>query len=217
MKKLALLLLFSNTILFSQNSKDSFNYDESNMEYYYENIHELDSTLKTAQPKITEWIALNFNDSNNVLKFNSNEKTIVKGIFNISYSSAGYPIKSNVEFDMIFSYKDYKYRIQLKDIMVVSQLSPGNEVKVPIASYAPSNMNLESYKEMLVKVRDTLTDKYAIKAYDKMLKNDDQLKATLEQSKNLYNQIYTKVLDECRAIDQSVYNYVLSRKEKDKW
>jgi len=93
-----LLVLFISYQSFSQ----ILNSDENG---YYEVIT-LDSlSKKQIHNKAKEWIALNYKSANDVVQLDTNDKIIVKGVFN--------SIQYNYHHSLIMSFKDNGYRVEL--------------------------------------------------------------------------------------------------------
>ena len=218
MKK-SLLLLFFLSISFAQGqAKELFKLDKESEDYYFENIHQTELDSSKIKDKVTEWIALNFKDSNHVLKLNTADKTIARGLFSISYLSSGHTISSNVSFDLIVSYKQSKYRIQIMSMEVSIPIPGMEDVKTSVYSYAAATGTFEDYKNVIIKAASEVTDKYSKKYYAKTLKDEAGMRAAHETSKALTLSILQKIENRCLSIDTSINNYVLSKSsKKDDW
>lgn len=216
MYKFILVLFFIPVINYSQESP-YFKLDEQVKDYYFENIHEVDSTINI-KSKVLEWIALNFKDSNHVLKLDSSDKTIVKGLFKINYESLGYPIESNVEFDLIVSYKPGRYRLQIMSMRVQTPVTNSNDISTPVYSYVKSNNSFDDYKKIIQSYADNATNKQLKKYYEKTLADEEGMRKSYEDYKTVSFLVLNEIKEECISTDKSIHNYIIIKSDKkDDW
>ena len=74
MKKILLLLVL---IPYFSNGQIQYKDDGS---IYFDKVYQVDLEKEEIKSRVNEWMALNFNDSNNVIKMNTNDKIIANGI-----------------------------------------------------------------------------------------------------------------------------------------
>jgi len=105
MKKFLLLLILIPSVSFSQ---IQYNPDSS---FVFQEVYEVPFSKQEIKTKANEWIALNFNNSNNVIRLNTEDKIILKG--NLG--------KPDIDFDLITEFKDGRYKIIIDNISELSK------------------------------------------------------------------------------------------------
>lgn len=84
---------------------------------FYEKVFDADSLNKSEiKEKVNEWLALNFNDSNNVIKMNSEDKIVSKGIITLPYEYREYRSEYKINFDLITDFKDGRYKVLIDNL-----------------------------------------------------------------------------------------------------
>lgn len=213
MKKLFILLICVS--FFSTQAQDLFKLSDDKKDYYFENIHEVEFDKKTINAKALEWIAMNFNDSNNVIKSKTEDKVIVKGLFDVEYSAAGTTMSSNANFNLIIDFKDKKFRVRVKDITLTDKTY---NTSVPFYSYVLSSTSFEDFKEAYRKQVESQTDKQVKKYMLKALKNEKALKQTYDMAQGVNQSIVSRVKSYCKDLDKELATYVIKGDpDKDKW
>lgn len=107
MKKLLILLIgLTTNVIFSQTiNKEGYGYTE---------IVNVDSLKKVEiYQKLKEWVGISYKSANNVVQLDTEDKIIVKGNFIVGLSNGSISIDMVVVNDLIFSIKDYRYKIDL--------------------------------------------------------------------------------------------------------
>ncbi|WP_340074486.1 DUF4468 domain-containing protein [Leptobacterium sp. I13] len=174
-----------------------------------------DTSKKAIYQKCKEWVAINFKDSNSVIKLDTKDKILVKGLFDINYISNGYPITSNVDFVMSVSFKDGRYKLQMDNFIIVNNVN-GQIVKTPINNYNPS-MSYEEYKERLLKQAEEQTDEFIKKATYKILQNEKQLRKSYDETVEVSKNILGEVKTEIENTFVSLNNYVNKNSDDEDW
>ena len=171
------ILLFLAPFLASAQLKTS---DQGSI--YYEEIVQADSlTQKEIHSKIYQWFAINFNDSNSVIKMNTENKIIGNGNSNFTINSGGYPVPSTLKYSMIIEIKEGRYKILIDNVTnnIQGFSNPVAKNKLTYEEW------LEVYKEQIQGMDDILR-----KASEKLLKNEKHLKETYEMAINVQEQIF---------------------------
>lgn len=206
MKKI-LLILF---IISPFHSYSQIKLDTLNKEVSFEKIYEVAKTKVQIHQLAHEWIAINFKDANEVIKLNTDDKIICKGLFDVEYIANGYSSTYNVYFILETDFKEGKYRLNMNsfemDIM---------DTKIPVGTYF-SNYSFKNYVENIKKEREKAKDKYSKKVYNKMLENEKEMFNTYNESRTAVLLIRKSITKEINSIAQNLFNYI-SKKSDDKW
>lgn len=179
--------------------------DTINKDIIYSEVFELEKSKKEIHQNVFEWIALSYKDANDVIKLNTEDKIITKGLFSMVINSSGYEVPLNIKFIMEISFKDSKYKIDMHSFKIV-----GDYPDVLLFDHY-SNMKFESYIKALEKGRNLAVEKYLIKYYDKILTDKVKLKKSYEDQIKLSGQIIDYSEINIKYIVKSVYEYVLKQ------
>lgn len=110
-----LLILFGVT-----NAKGQVAIDTVNRKMYLDQVINMEGTVKELKEKAFVWVAKTYNNSNFVTRVNTDTKIITKGMFEITgvniFSPPPYKDVENPNYTMELSFKDGKYRLEIKDI-----------------------------------------------------------------------------------------------------
>ena len=206
MKKLVLTILYLPVIMHSQIKKDE------NGIMYFEKVYEVDGNKAEIHSIINEWIAINFNDSNHVIKINTEDKIVNNGIFNTTYNYQGIVVELTNEFDMINEFKDGKYRLILDN--VTYKTPNGDPTKITYSTEGIDKETfLKEYKEMI----DNMEDGYVKKVNQKIIKNEKKFDEHWKKVSLARRLIYDSVTEEIENIATDLNKYVIENLNKDDW
>ena len=121
MKRLLLLLLLQFIAL---NTKAQI--FESNTSSHYE-VVSVSLNKKEIHQKLNEWVAINYKSAQNVVQLNTESKIIVKGNYTIGLKYKTYTPKFRIHNTLSFSIKENKYKIDLTNSVVTSDVSKVSE------------------------------------------------------------------------------------------
>jgi len=204
-------ILFFLAIIFSSFINAQVKIDSLNGKIYLETVHEVDLKKGELKSKANDWIAKNFNNSNYVIKINSEDKILVRGQFKAGayFSSYGATVYSprDVDFILDLKFKDGRYKTEILDITLT-----GAGIQHGFETYF---MDLESYREYSKKMLESY-DGLGKKAGLKRLNNDKKFKKSYDANKKYGAQIIEQVIRKIEDIDKSILVNMNSRK-KDDW
>ena len=199
MKKFLLLLILIPSVSFSQ---IQYNTDSS---FVFQEVYEVQLSKPEIRKKVNEWIALNFNNSNNVIKLNSEDKIIVKG--NLG--------KPDIDFDLITEFKDGRYKILIDNI---------SELDKPLyydILYKDGKMlSFEKYlqfSEELIRSSTDIKEKYIRKVLD----NETAMKSGYFTTEGILKDWYLDqetIKSKIPLMAKSLYSYIQTDiKSADDW
>jgi len=217
MKNLLFIFLFLPTIINAQ-----FEVDTLNQKIYFSKVYEVTKTKKETHQKVNEWIALNFKDATSVIKLNTEDKIIVKGIFNRTYYYMDQPVNTKVHFILECSIRANRYKIDLYDF-TESNIYNGSTIEAPINDFF-KYLTYESYVKETKKVYNEIFSQYKSKSmikelkkeYDKKFNDTIKLKQEFNDAIDGMNTKNNKIKIHSESITNSIYEYV-NKKESDDW
>lgn len=205
------VLLFAVFFTFSITAQN-FKYDEEDLEFYFEKIVPVSISKDSVLELSKEWFALNFNDSNKVIKLTTDDKIIGKASSKINIVSGSASVPATMEYSILVSFKENKYRFQVVDIYIDTGIA-----KNLLYDYH-QGLNFDYYEQTIAASKENTTDKNALKAIDKMLSNDKMMQQTFEVARQANQNMMDQALDNCIRLEQSFYTTVTGQtKENDDW
>ncbi len=112
MKRVLYFLAIIPVISFSQMQTDE------NDNLYFEKVYEVGLSQEKIKSNVNEWVATSFNDANNVIKMNTSDKIIAKGIFNIENVYKGFSSNLEIHYDLITEFKENRYKILIENLII---------------------------------------------------------------------------------------------------
>ncbi|MEI6865794.1 DUF4468 domain-containing protein [Flavicella sp.] len=207
MKKLVLFFLFITASVSAQ-----FKVDYENVKVSFEQVYKVDSlTALSIHKRANEWIALNFNNSKNVIRLDSGSKIIVKGMFQITTDIQGHFVDAPIYFDMITEFKEGKYRLSFVDYVVKTQ---GVSSSIEGHAYIDS---FENHKEQIEKLQSNTTDPYLKRYYKKLLNSEDELRKMYKNGLDASRVVLAAVERETVSLANSLYRYILAPENTGDW
>ncbi len=206
-------LLILGMLLLPVLAQSQIKFDGSNS-LYFENVYDVPETsshlIKSAA---NEWIAINFNDANHVIKMNTDEKIINKGLVKTSYTWTGNLVDLTVEFDMITEFKENRYKLTLNNITYKTRsMDP-----TPI-SWTPEPMTREDYKILLQSLIDDMPEGQGKRLNEKIISNSKKLEDQYNLVMNVRKKLYQAVVPEIEIIAGSLNNYIAKNTtKKEAW
>lgn len=200
MKKVIYFLVFLPLISFSQIQYDS----DGNL--FFEKVYESDQSKQDLKGNINEWVAINFNDANNVIKMNSEDKIITKGTFKLPVTSNGYTYNYDINFDLITDFKEGKYKILFNNIFLKHEQNLNFQMKKDF-------MSLEDYKTV------SLNAAKKIGSYKAMLKliEKDQYLELYNEAKIDYQNNLNKVQNNLEQMASNIEESVENKSKSSEW
>lgn len=84
---------------------------------YYEEVFEVPGMdQETIKYRVNEWIAVSYNDANNVIKMNTDDRIVVNGLFIIQRPYENTFIDHKINYSLISDFKDNKYKLLVNNI-----------------------------------------------------------------------------------------------------
>jgi len=197
MKKFLLLLILIPPVSFSQ---IQYNPDSS---FVFQEVYEVPFSKQEIKTKANEWIALNFNNSNNVIRLNTEDKIILKG--NLG--------KPDIDFDLITEFKDGRYKLIINNI---------SKLERPLDFYQiVKDGKLISFDEYLKFMEDRLKETGIKEKYIKKTLEKKNMDASYLMAKEQYKLIRIKeesLRVQIIEIGKSLFNYFQTDlKSTDDW
>lgn len=184
-----LLLLLLPLVTYGQ-----FSIDSISKECNFSQVYELNLDKTKIHDKSEEWIALNFTDSNEVIKLNNENKIIVKGIFEKDQTVG------TIKFILSISFKDMKYKLDIKEFTTDFNGQP-----IPISGGVYS---FEDYKAEMYKAYESLPTKMAKKYFLKHYLSQEELVKNHKIAES--KKIYTIELIKSKSIAEDLNNFIKS-------
>lgn len=215
MKKILSIIAFVvPTIIYSQ-----FKIDTLNSEAYFSKVYDVELSKEQLHQKSLEWIALNFKDSNEVIKLNTIEKVIAKGFFNIEIFSSGYKLKQKVYSVIEVSFKEAKYKLDFHTFIVHSSIQ-GTTFETPYNQYL-SCLSKESYINYLKlamidnPTKGFVSDKRIIKVYTKILNDPKQIDENMIKGLVFEKQYTNQIKNNVVGLADDLFTYVTQKSSND--
>lgn len=101
------LLLLSVLLIFAYSSAQKIN---KNGDGYFE-VYQTDLTIKEANQKAVEWIAVNYKSAKNVIELDTESKIILKGNFLIDMKVKNLNVNYRVSNTLTISFREGKYKV----------------------------------------------------------------------------------------------------------
>jgi len=200
MKKLLPILLLFFTSIYTQ---AQVKYNESGA-LYFEEVYEAPNQSKEEIHKaVNEWIALNFKDANHVIKLNTEDKIINKGLVKSSYNVNGINSDITIEFDMISEFKDGRYKILIDDLNYRVPSGESNPI-----SWTDERMSKEEFKIFYIDLINKMDNGQVKKFNQKILENENKFNTHYELVTGVRVNLYNAVVGEIEPILISIKNYV---------
>ncbi|WP_228853279.1 DUF4468 domain-containing protein [Aegicerativicinus sediminis] len=138
-------------------------YYDDNGSFHYREVFELEGkSQEQLYNSVKKWIAVNFNDANNVIKMDSKDQIIVKGLTSIQNKG-----EVKVDFTLDIAFKEGRYKLEMYDLDANFTVSPQYPtVKVPTIN--PDVYTVEDYKKQFIQTTIAAggTEKMAMKSID---------------------------------------------------
>lgn len=181
---------------------------------YYERVFEVDSMKqKTIAAAVKEWVALSFNNSNNVIKLSTDDKLIVKGISSVYERYQNTIADGKIEFDLIAEFKDNKYRLQISRINYRKEVLDNY---YPV-TYYPAEQTAEEFKKVMEVAVDNMSDGALKKEKQRILKNPDKYFNYYRSFMDDWRSIHNAAANEASSMAGSIYKKVIEFKDKKDW
>lgn len=207
MRKVTLILLFVSTSVLGQLSTNETD------DLVYRKIFEIEKTKEQIKESANKWIAINFNDANNVIKHSTDESIIVKGTFDYLFDYGGFNMKETAHFTMDIAFKESRYKLEFYDFSNSSEVLKG--MKIPIQ--LDLNMTFEDYFNRRQQNTEAMKESSAKRKSLRELENKDQLKEDYEDYMESSQQTFDKINDKVTSIETSLFEFIKSNKTKDDW
>ncbi|MDV7187624.1 hypothetical protein R3X25_10060 [Lutibacter sp. TH_r2] len=216
MKKLLLIIVFVFPfIIYSQ-----FKIDTLNSEGSFSKVYDIKLSKEQLHQKALEWIAINFKDSNEVIKLNTKEKVIAKGYFDIDIISNGYKFKQKVYSIIEVAFKESKYKLDFHTFIIETSIQ-GKIIKTPY-NQSLACLNRDSYISFLKQVINVnptnglVSDKKIRKTYTKILNSPKLIDEYMEKGLIFEKQYTTQIKNNVEGLAEHMFSYI-SKKSKDDW
>ncbi len=166
----------------------------SDSTFYFESVYKVELNKQEIRNKTNEWIALNFKNSNNVIKMNSEDKIIAKGNLD----------SPDKDFDLIIEFKEDRYKILIDNIQKFDK-------PVDYDIYY-KNGKMVDYDEYLKLMPETLRSMGAEeKIIKKAINNESIMKIGYNSTKLDYENWHLKnqsIKSKLSNIANSLYSYI---------
>ena len=174
---------------------------------YYEEVVQADSLSKQEiHSKVNEWFSVSFNDSNSVIKMNTESKIIGNGnsSFSVQFNMSQIPYR--LEYSITVDFKDERYKILINNIY-----SKANGFESPIAKTEMSYKEwLSAYKKQIEEM-----DPDTKKLIEKQLSKEKVMRQTYQASVDVQKKVYNQAVYEITNIVESLKSHVRSNQNND--
>jgi hypothetical protein len=192
--------------------QSQFKVDSISKEVSFINIRQVEANNEIIHNKVQEWIAINYNESNEVVQLNTTHKIILKGQFAFEYTTdydgKVYSRNSQAYYTMNLTFKDNKYRV----IIVFNKLNIGNNIE-PISSIFISSK--EDFKRVVIKNSEDMEIVEARESFLNMFFKD--LDGRYKSNVNSTTDLLGKFEQFCQAISIELYKFVSNEIKSDDW
>ncbi len=168
----------------------------------YKEVFEVDLTKSQIKEQVNKWFALNFKNSNYVIKHSSDDSTIGKGVFNVT-----------IDFTIDVTFKNGRYKLEIYGFQQTTNLS-GLDTTTPVIYYY--NYTYEQYINLSRSAFEGLDDSYGKKYLLKRLNNEKKSREDYNVQKKNMDLTSEGILSKTESIAQSLFKSVKSNK-KDDW
>lgn len=200
MKRVLIILIILPLVSFSQ-----IQVDENN-NIFFEQVYEINLSKEEIKSNVNEWMATNFNDANNVIKMNTSDKIIAKGLFLIPNVYKGYTSNLEIHYDLITDFKEDRYKVLIQNLEITN-IYGGD---MPISK---DFMSMDEYKLYSLKVANKMS---TTKAMKKIMESDKYLEL-YNQSKEMYSKNLQDIEIRLVGIAGDINKTVHSNLEKSDW
>ena len=178
---------------------------------YYQEIFEFEGKTHQAIKDLTfEWIAINFNDANHVIKMNTEDKIINKGNIKTSYNWDGIIVDLTNSFDMISEFKDNRLRLTLENITYKTANSGEIEINWDLEP-----ISLDEFKVVMQNLINDMANSPNRKLMIKILNNPDKLEQHYANGIKARRLIYNSVVPAIEGIGKNLANYISNKSDKN--
>ena len=197
MKKIFLIFAFFTTLLCNA----QFSTNNETLELTYKAIFEVKATKNIIKNNTNKWFAKNFKDANSVIKSQTDDGIIGKGVFKISSNINGSNIIYNVNFIIDVAFKDNKYKLEFYNL---ETSITGTDIKTTV--YNLENISKEKYLEISINETTKLGNTEYVEALKKQLSNPDTFNVIFESAKNINKQQIQSIKENIKNLSESLLN-----------
>jgi hypothetical protein len=185
------ITIFLILIHFSTSAQIKYHADST---FYFESVYKVELNKEEIRNKTNEWIALNFKNSNNVIKMNSEDKIIAKGNLD----------SPDKDFDLIIEFKEDRFKILIDNIQKFDK-------PIDYDKYY-KNGKMVDYDEFLKLMPETLRSMGAEeKIIKKAINSELMMKTSYNTTKLDYENWHLKnkgIKSKLSNIANSLYSYI---------
>lgn len=191
MKKILLLLVL---IPYFSNGQIQYKDDGS---IYFDKVYQVDLEKEEIKSSVNEWMALNFNDSDNVIKMNTTDKIIANGIVSVLYDKNKIDQVYRIKFSLITEFKKERYKILINNFSL--------EEGIPNIVIDKELISKEEYKRLTIANAEKLgKTKWA----KKFIERDNKFSDLYEDAKRTNEFVLNVFLNEVKTMAGSLNNHV---------
>mgnify|MGYP001149417283 CR=1 FL=1 len=180
-------------------------YTNENGVFHYRDVVEVDKTQKEIRSIASKWVAINFVDSKEVSRLDTDETIIVKALFYVRRINVG--IEKRMDFTMDLAFKDGRYKIEfygLPDIW--------NHIGLKLPIQDPDQYTVEDFKNNCILAANISGMKKMIQM---KIEKEEWVSKHYKKSKDDMEDSYKQVKNKIDAIAQSLKNTIVSSKKSD--
>lgn len=211
-RKTRILLLTIAAFLFSNVFYSQFKIDTLNAVGEFSQVFEIKGVKKSElHQRTNEWIAINFKDSNETLKLNTEDKIITKGYFNIETVTRGIKVPQKLFFIMEIGFKDERFRVYSHSFAITTVVNNQN-IEIPYSNYLSclEHNNYVAYLNSQLDENNTagyLSNRQIRKAYEKILKNEKSIEESRLNAMIYEKQISSQINLNVNGLAKSLFKY----------
>lgn len=167
--------------------------------------------LKT---KVEKWVAVEFDNNDELIKLSDRENIIIKGSFTRPISSGKYNLSQMYKLTIDIAFKDERMKVEMYDVLLNSEsICPGLELPFIYKTVTLELLKKETleYSEAYAKCGIPYNPKRLRKIIDKMGQKE------VNESQSLYDQHLANIQRGQQVIYDSLIAFLDQEAEKDDW
>lgn len=177
----------------------------------YENIVDVDITKMELRKKTEEWFALTYKNPSEVIQLNNEDKIIGKAIFILNNPEGVYLLWNRMKYVIEISFKDNKYRIEIKDQKSSTEYGDRD---------ANKNLNIVSYEQYIDDLRkryESFEEGKTKRRFLKKLDNQEEMTKDYEEAMIRHRSILEQSNKYNSTLANSFYEYIIQNSSSDDW
>lgn len=179
-------------------------YDEEG-KIFYEQVFPVENvTKKELKSRVNEWVALNFKDANNVIKMNTEDKIVAKGLIKVPYEFNGMKADYEIDFDLIADFKDGRYKVLMDNL---------KSKPLPYL-HLYQDLSLEQFKLITMEIANKMGTSKQMK---KMIEKDSFYDQYYLQAKEMHRDHLNKLANKLNSIAENIKLAVQQGGTDDDW